>query len=322
MNSQTTQSVLNNGKWTSDANISWDAIGGANRADVEHHSILGKEGAFTCKAQALVQDGEDSQYSCLMPPSSKGEEIQSGDGSNKGINCRDVEFMKHKVLSIRECASTKSLKEAVKEVIHEAIGLESSSLMVLDLLKAILSSIYLHAATQGSISLMEEVFNMFDSIDTQIPPALHMVAIVCAVTARKEHIVRNIASLIDSQALNGIRIDEHNEVMTLLMYAVANDWWTLAEFVLVEGAKVNSKCGANKSRTAMYHAVLNNNVDMVELLMKYDEDAANDWVDTDLTPMQFAAQLGHVAVMKVLVKGHANLNVQGRKKITVLLFLM
>jgi len=54
--------------------------------------------------------------------------------------------------------------------------------------------------------------------------------------------------------------------------------WTLAEFVLVEGAKVNSKCGANKSRTAMYHAVLNNNVDMVELLMKYGKIFDLDFV--------------------------------------------
>jgi ankyrin repeat protein len=84
----------------------------------------------------------------------------------------------------------------------------------------------------------------------------------------------------------------------------------IVKFLIEHNVKVN-KCDASKNRSAIHWAVISNNYEIVELLIKANADI-NARDRDQLTPLILATNNGNYEITKLLIQNGANVNVRDR----------
>src|SRR5690242_6197759 len=93
----------------------------------------------------------------------------------------------------------------------------------------------------------------------------------------------------------------------LLLHAIDNNAWNLAESLIDKGVKINQLDTSN--RTPLHHAAKEGNIARLKALISL---SANPDIkdDNDITPLHIAAQKGHVNIVRSLLRADANVNAQ------------
>lgn len=112
-----------------------------------------------------------------------------------------------------------------------------------------------------------------------------------------------------------------NDYKYLLLNATFKNDKILAKILLENGADPNVQFNYEKSRknTSLNHAVINNNFNMAELLLKYKANP-NIKNRRGNTPLSIAVKKDNYNMVKLLLKYDANPNIQDKKGISPILF--
>jgi ankyrin repeat protein len=115
----------------------------------------------------------------------------------------------------------------------------------------------------------------------------------------------------------GISVNITNAVgCTPLLNIARSGNLMMAKVLLEKGADVNVKVTGEDSRTCLHAACLCGNVEMVRLLLENEADPDASTSTNMRTPLHWAAQKGHLEIMKILVKFGANISARDKFGLT------
>jgi ankyrin repeat protein len=130
--------------------------------------------------------------------------------------------------------------------------------------------------------------------------------------------IQEIENSLKSSFFNRVGVNKRNEEgKTALIMAIIDNNYDICEFLIKKGADVNKKDHKNRNWTALFYASIGKNVKILQLLI--DNGARiNEAGNLGMTALHWAAKSGSISACKLLIENGANVNARDEVKRTPL----